>query len=201
MTWKRVSASEIEETIARDEPYDEIVPRQPAIYAWRRLLRPPPGVLDAPTQFLEWVEKVLSTPVATIRDREISHYAILTCFTLGGQGLSPDKIETLKAMAAKPKGRRYLAGFLNEISDMLPAVYAGETDNLYRRVREHISGESGLLSSITLDLHLAWRDLELWYWALPAQMAEDSQQNKSLRTLLEMIATRLAIAPYVRRIG
>lgn len=197
--WQNVSGSELEEQLATGRSLDELLPTLPAIYMWRRHLRAQQTVLQSPATFKIWVSKVLKVPLATIRNKELSHYAVLEALHLGGQGLSPEKEATLADLARTSQGRTYVASFLQSLAVTMPSVYVGEAHDIRSRIRQHVSGESELKDVLLADFGLSWFDLDLWYYALPAH--HNTEQPKALRTLLETVATRLTLAPCVRRIG
>jgi hypothetical protein len=197
--WLKVDGAELEERLALSDGLADLVPQGPAIYMWRRNLRPPPAAHISPSSFRSWVSTILAVPLASLRRRELSHYALLESLVIGGQALSNEKQETLELLARNNKGRSYVVAFLGSIASALPAIYVGEAENLEVRVRSHLRGESGLRESIAKELGMSWNDLELWYYCLPP--GGDETTAKSLRTLLETIATKLTLAPCVRRIG
>jgi hypothetical protein len=197
--WQSVSGSDLEERIALGRPLDELLPRVSAIYMWRRHLRAQGAVISSPAAFHAWVTAVLKVPIATLRKRELSHYAVLETLYLGGQGLSLEKESTLADLARNQKGRGYVAAFLQSLAESMPSVYVGEAHDLRNRIRNHLIGETGLKAVLSEDFSLGWPDLDLWYYELPA--GADADRPKALRTLLETVATRLTLAPCVRRIG
>ena len=197
--WQNVSGSDLEERIAVGRTLDELLPESPGIYMWRRHLRAQRAVIASPAAFQAWVAQILKVPLATLRKKELSHYAVLEMMSLGGQGLSADKEATLSELAKNPKGRAYVAAFLQSLAASMPSVYVGEARDLRSRIRDHLNGESGLKSVLSEDFSLAWSELDLWFYELPAD--DDGQRPKALRTLLETVATRLTLAPCVRRIG
>jgi len=192
----RVDGNELEERLATGDSIADLLPISPAIYLWRRNLKPPPGALASPSAFRNWIERVISVPLASVRRRELSHYAILEGLTLGGQGLSDEKKQTIEHLSAK--GRSYVAQFLQALAAELPSLYVGETQNLRERIASHVRGESGLKDVLVEDFGVSWRDVDLWFYELPRGNDESA---KPLRTLLETLATKLTLAPSVRRIG
>lgn len=197
--WEKVTGLELEERIALDRPLDDLLPSGPAVYMWRRNLRLSPAATTSASAFQAWLGKVMRVPIATLKKKELSHYSILEKLSLGGQGLSADKENTLGELAKNAKARVYLAGYVESLAMALPSLYVGEAHNLTVRIRDHINGDSGLKSLLIEDFELGWPDVELWYFVLP--LDDDSEKPKSLRTLFEAIATRLTLAPCVRRIG
>lgn len=197
--WQSASGSELEERLILGRSLEELLPETPAIYMWRRHLRAPRLARSSPAGFQEWVDRELRTPVATLRQMELSHYAIIETLHIGGQGLSSDKQSTLAELSRSPMGRAYVAQFLQSLATALPSVYVGEAIALRTRAREHLQGDSGLKTVLQIDMGLEWTALDLWYYELPR--SRDDEEPKALRTLLEMIASRLTIAPCVRRVG
>jgi hypothetical protein len=197
--WEIISGSDLEERLTLGRSIDDLIPEGPAIYMWRRHLRAQQAVISSPAAFNAWVGGVLKVPIATLKNKELSHYAVMEKLCLGGQGLSQDKESTLADLAKNAKGRSYVATFLQSVAPAMPSVYVGEAHVLRNRIRDHVLGDSGLKAVLSEDFGLSWSDLDLWFYALPIE--NDAPKPKALRTLLEAVATRLTLAPCVRRIG
>ena len=75
---------------------------------WRRHLRAPKLARSSPAAFQEWVGTELKIPVATLRQMELSHYAIIETLHIGGQGLSSDKQSTLVELFGVQRGEHTL---------------------------------------------------------------------------------------------
>jgi hypothetical protein len=194
--WKKVEGNELEDGLI--DKLGDLLPDGPAIYMWRRNLRPPVAVLSSAVAFREWVDTIMSVPLGLVKRRELSHYCVLGSLLLGGQALSEAKGQTIDGLAMNPKGRAYLAEFLSSLASALPSLYVGEATNLRTRVLDHIRGDSGLKEVLATDFGVSWHDLDLWFYPLP-KGSEDA--TKALRTLLETLATQLTLAPSVKRIG
>lgn len=196
LRWQSASGSELEERLTLGASISDIIPSSPAVYMWRRHLSAPLLAVSSPMRFREWVQKTLSVPLASLGGRELSHYTYLAGLKFGGQGLGVEKQASLELFCGGVKGRKYLATYLQSLAPFLPAVYVGEASKLDDRVKQHVSGESGLRDLVTTEMGLDFQDLDLHYCTVPP-----GESAKELRTLLETIATRLTVAPCVRRIG
>src|SRR5687768_12008685 len=97
--WEKVDGSELEERFATSDGVADLLPDGPAIYMWRRNLRPPPAVLVSPAAFRSWIDSAVAVPIACLKRRELSHYALLENLTLGGQALSEEKGRTIELLA------------------------------------------------------------------------------------------------------
>ena len=202
--WRVVEGNELEEALRRPKGIEECLDRCQAVYVWRRRLRPPARVLTSRGAFVEWVEQVTAVPVGLIRDVDLTHYARLESLRIGGRGLTTEKRDTLSAWAGVPDVRRKLARFVQSLAAFTPPLYVGETDNTHRRVAEHLAGHTALREALE-RLKLEWWDVDFWYWRIGESPANDETADpaaaKARRTLLELIATRLALAPFVERPG
>lgn len=196
LTWQIVESSELADTEGSAD-LSEVVPPTPAIYMWRRNLRPPAAAAQSSAVFVDWVTKALSVPVAAVLDKELSHFLVVERLRIGGSGLNQEKQATLEVLSRAPRGRAFVLKYLRTLVDVLPAIYVGETDNLTTRTRAHLGGETELLGGLE-DLGLTFQDVDLHYFTMRDGSTDN---NKALRTLLEMVSTRLTVSACVRRIG
>ena len=116
----------------------EIVPPKSAIYAWKRNFRPSPDLAADPVSLAEWIAETTKSPAASIPARELSHYLLLHGISIGGAPLTEAKLQTLKSWTSEPRSRRWLMDLIESIRMLAPPLYVGESDNLARRVKEHL---------------------------------------------------------------
>jgi len=57
-------------------------------------------------------------------------------------GLGPDSVETWKALISNPETRLALERILLEASLLMPPLYVGRTNSLWRRYTEHVNGRA-----------------------------------------------------------
>jgi hypothetical protein len=203
IAWQRCSARELEQAITQNLSLQGLIDDCQAIYIWRRCLTPPVALLDNPASLCRWIELMTSKPFGLIENKVLTQFATLKNLALGGSGLSSDKVDSLKRYVAKPAGRRFFANFIRELSPFCPPIYVGETNNVRRRVQEHILGLTDLKETVEQKLSLTWTDLDFYYLGLGTLEAEgsDSLTKKELRTLLEMITSQMIFAACVKRSG
>jgi hypothetical protein len=197
-SWKIVAGSQLQESIARQESLEGLVPESGGIYLWRRGLIPPPGVSISSIAFREWIENLMRIPLAIIDQKGLSHFATLERLRLGGIAINEEKLTILHELSQSDRGRELVIDFLAALSSQLPALYVGETANFRIRVIEHVTGISGFRDLVHEQYGLTIRDLEYAYYGLPPGSSENS---KKIRTFLETIGTKLTLSSAVRRIG
>ena len=197
-TWRMVDGVELEERLVQVNGLSEVLPSGPGIYIWRRQFKASPAAKSSPHAFRTWIKKTLTTPIAVIKRREISHYASFEGLQLGGQALSLEKDRTLSRVSEADKGRKFVAGFVESLEQFAPVIYVGEAVSILDRVRTHLKGDSDLRGVVETELGLRFGDLTLFYCEVPVG---DEENMKAVRTFLETLATKLTLAPCVRRIG
>lgn len=180
---------------------EDLIGSSAAIYVWRRNLLPPPHVVQNAHQLNAWLTECLAKPYADLPAISLAHFLYLRGIVLGGGSLSEVKAATLKLSLQEMRNRHWLRAFLGSLNDLAPPLYVGEADNLARRVRDHLRGDTDFASILREKIKLSWDTLTLLYCPLPAQFASDSAGAKDRRTLLEMIAARLLLAGCTTRPG
>lgn len=197
--WQSVSGLELERSYVSQDRMTENVPDNSAVYAWKRKFRPPNGIVSDPIAFAAWIASIVRTPSAILSQRELSHYLLLHGISIGGLSLTDAKLSTLKAWTADPKSRRWLLSMVQSIESLAPPLYIGETDNLARRVKDHLAYRTDFAVTLRDKLNLAWQDCELWYCEVPDEFL--GVDAKERRTLVELIVARLAVAGCTSRPG
>jgi hypothetical protein len=197
--WQSISGVELERTYVGHDRMTENVPAQSAVYAWKRRFQPPRGIEADPVALAAWIAETVKTPSAILPPRELSHYLLLHGISIGGAPLTDEKLNTLKLWATEAKSRRWLLTIVQSIGTLAPPLYIGETDNLARRVKDHLGYKTGFSLTLRDKLNLTWRDCELWYCSVPGEfLAIDA---KGRRTLVELLVARLTVAGCTSRPG
>lgn len=197
--WQTISGVELERAYVGSERMTEIVPDTSAVYAWKRKFRPPAGILSDPVALAAWIATAVKTPSAILPQRELSHYLLLHGISIGGAPLTDDKLDTLNVWATEPKSRRWLVSMVESIELLAPPLYIGETDNLARRVKDHLRNSTDFSLMLRDKLNLQWKDCELLYCSVPDEFL--LIDAKARRTLVELIVARLTIAGCTSRPG
>jgi hypothetical protein len=196
--WVPVAGEELLRADFAKEMKDEL-PTGSAVYAWRRKFRVPDNAYSDPQALVDWIALTLKTPTAIVSEKSLSHYMQLHRLTIGGKPLTSDKIETLKNWSQDIASRRWIIDTVQSISDLVPPLYVGETDNLARRITEHIRGKTQFSSTLSEKLNLDWKDCTLVYCRLPDSFIDANPDAR--RTLIELIVSRLTIAASTSRPG
>lgn len=197
--WQSVSGLELERSYVGRDPMTENVPDKSAVYAWKRKFRPPARIAADPMGLAEWIAETVKTPSAILPQRELSHYLLLHGISIGGAALTDEKLSTLKDWVTDAASRRWLLAMVQSIETLAPPLYIGETDNLARRVKDHLGTKTDFSLILRDKLHLTWQDCELWYCIVPEELL--ASEAKGRRTLVELLVARLTIAGCTSRPG
>jgi hypothetical protein len=194
-----VSGLELERAYVGNSSMAEIVPAGSAVYAWRRKFRAPPGIAADPVALASWIAATTKTPSAILPEKELSHYLLLHGISIGGAALTESKLLTLATWAAEPKSRHWLLSMVESIGALAPPLYIGETDNLARRVKDHLGDKTDFSNTLLHKLKLTWQDCELNYCPVPAELLTTDAKDR--RTLVELVVARLTVAGCTSRPG
>ena len=196
-SWHEHPGDEIEKQILRGS---QVVPNSPAIYTWRLRLEPSRAELSSQMALVDHLRRVSEIPLAsfvpTVNDRRLRSKG----YEIGGSGLTVEKINSLGELAEHKSGREFLAKFLKLLQARLPAIYTGETDNVRRRVREHIDGTTDFAISWVDDCGYGWDRLQFAYLVLPGEEFS-GKEGKRARTALEYFAAQVSLSGYTDRAG
>lgn len=181
---------------------EALLPSDPAVYVWMRDITPPASIRHSAVKMERWVLAVSEAPLSVEGPLDISHYARILSMEFGGGSLPSLKKDTLSKLCSQPKGRLLLTAVLQELTNMAPALYVGETDSLARRVWEHISGATDFSHRLEEIPDWEWGRLSLRYICLPKPPSvTDTDMPKQVRTLLETIVSRVSLGVSVKRVG
>jgi hypothetical protein len=196
--WESFRGDELEDMFLRSEDLGTVIPRGSAIYAWRRLLTPPSSVASNPALLTRWIAECVKIPAAKLPRQDVAHFLSLDGVSLGGSPLTEDKLATLKGWLTESRSRKFVADVVASITELVPPLYVGETDDLPRRIKEHIAHETDFSCTLA-SLGLKWSDCKLYVCPVPAEFL--TVNAKARRTLIEMVVSRLAIAGCTSRPG
>jgi hypothetical protein len=199
--WTSIEGAELQWAFGRGESLVELVGSSAAIYLWRLNLAPPGHVVQNAHQMSAWIAECLSIPLAELPAVSLAHFLHLRGIAVGGGSLSDAKRQMLKEWLQEPGHRQWMRGFLASLSEIVPPLYVGEADNLARRVRDHLRGDTDFAEALEGKLKLSWDKLTFWYCVVPANLSSEDKGAKELRTLLEMLIARLALAGWTIRPG
>ncbi|WP_139363085.1 hypothetical protein [Gordonia sp. IITR100] len=196
--WASQPGEALYDALRVDEGIDDLIPRTPAVYMWKRTLRPDIVARSDPSAFIEWIDKLCSSPYGQIIDTQLNHFLAVQSIELSGRGLSKDKRGYLRTFLSDERARRWMTEFLAGLDNHLPSLYVGETGNLVTRVAEHIEGQSSFGQIINTSTQLDWRDLTLHYCIV---RATDELASKVARQTLEYLTSTVTVAGFSQRIG
>jgi hypothetical protein len=196
MSWKSISADDV---LSYSGPASDLVESGPALYLWKRNFRPQALDLADSVLFMAWLRRVISAPVAELDGVRIAHFLTVRGISLSGE-LTETKDGYLSTLSKNEKGRKIIVEFLRDLAGQAPALYVGETDEVSRRLLEHLNGETLFGIQINESEHLSWSDLEFHYLELKTK-DPDSSKSKNYRTALEQIAANVTIAGLTKRAG
>ena len=191
---------EIEDAGGTVQSLRSVIPSCQAIYLWRRTLAAPSEALLSTQTFSDWVEHILSQPFAEVKARDLSHFAEISGLRLRSRPLTQAKSRDLLAFGSKQNNRKFLAQFIEQVSPMSPPLYCGETNDLPKRVFDHITGATGFGKRV-VEGAFAWKELALHYYELGDGAVEVTSNQKRRAELLELIASGLSLSGFVERRG
>jgi hypothetical protein len=177
------------------------VPCMPGIYIWRRVLRFDP--IDHPShESMEaWVRRQAELPIAVLPMLQIARnpdepgtgirpgYAVMRDLRIGAARLPMEGL-----LPTETHARVDALTFLSEMTkEFGPALYVGESEDLQRRVREHVSGSTGFSRRVE-ESGLQMSDLVLSGVTM-------GSSSPAKRRQLEFLLTHLVGAPLTRKAG
>jgi hypothetical protein len=199
--WNAIPASDLIDC-REDGTLAEEVPPLPGLYLWRRRYVASQADVLGPEEFVQWVIELCRQANARLPSTTISHCVHTDGIRIGGGDIPQDKLRVLENISGQATKRRHLAKIVQELSAFTPPIYVGETNNLRRRLREHLDGSTGLYSYVNNVLGLDWADLDFCYLnTAPKPVETANDPDEPYRQTCELIAQRL-LAPFaVKRPG
>lgn len=194
--WRNLHGGELIDAF-EDGTLADLLPRRGGLYLWRRSYFPPLGVRGSADRCREWVHELAGAASARLGKRPLSHCVWLEGLQIGGGGLTDEKTGALESVTGSASGRDVLATFIETLSQFSHPVYVGQADDLLKRIRQHLAGETDLQAYLSETLGLSWPDLDLYFVVLSPNTARSEGSRKVLE-LFELIAQRL-LAPFGTR--
>jgi hypothetical protein len=201
-----IAASDLVEDLASDQTLARL-PTDAAIYFWKLRLAPPDEVSDYDADgWRRHLDRLSSIPQGRLPSVRFSHSIRAEQIVVGGGGLTQDKRNTLYSVVSTFQGARAVRRFLEQVQDQVPAMYVGETGNLRRRIKQHLSGDSDFALEVVRDGGFSWDDLVLGYCSLGSEQSDEVSEEPAadttkVRRALEYLAAELTIANYTKRPG
>ena len=178
---------------------DEI-PKSPGLYLWRRVASPPPGAIELPSLFIDWVEKELAAPFLVAQDKQLTPAICVDQLTLGGYELDSKKRDTLAVLCNERRHRTELLNLIDISTGVGPTLYVGHSENLKTRIGQHLRGGTDLKDRLA-QLGLSFDMTVLRYVVVPDEILNLASSPLAALTALEAIVTTLSMATLVMRIG
>ena len=178
----------------------EEVPAVAGVYVWRRILNVPSMLRQSRNDLANQIRKQAECPVAVFAEVKLS-----TNLAMETTGIRPSyillgkvKVGSAQVQEAKiPNDLQECCEFADALSASLqlfgPVVYVGQSKNLRARVRQHMSGQTGLVERLQ-ECELTLQDVALYFVPLPAT-------SKRQRENFELLLTHLTGAPLSRKAG
>lgn len=196
--WALAFGRDLVELAESHQSFDTVVPTRAGVYLWKLTLRPTISQRNDPVAFADWLNTLCMTPQGRAIESQLAHFIRLNGVEIRGRGLPDDKRAFFKAFLANAAARRWMLAFLDGLTAHMPAMYAGETENLSARARQHIVGESDFGAYVIDEPSLDWKNLDFHYVTVDhPHQGQASRARKSL----EYVASCLTIAGFTRRPG
>jgi len=177
------------------------IPALPAVYLWRRVLR---YDSNEPSGFDEeeaWIRRQAEAPLATLRSlrlstaRDACSTNVRSSFVLLGElRIGAAYLQGKELLPRADVDRRFVLETLEGLVDAYgPVLYVGESEKLQQRIRQHLRGETGLVTRLK-ECGLGLKDVALSYILL-----DGTPENCRLQ--IEQLLTHLVRAPLTRKAG
>lgn len=176
-------------------PITSVLSNSAAIYMWKRNLAPPWLAQHSRQEMYDWCKKLVETPSGVIEGAQISHSLKSLGFELVGK--LDAKKDSLNEFLSTPEHRKWAFKFLQDLEPHTPPIYVGQTQNLEKRVRSHMSGVDGFGKKISEHSNLSWDDLHLRYCIVTGKV----EVTKKYIEAMEYITQVLTISGYTTRAG
>jgi hypothetical protein len=179
---------------SRSAPLARIPEGVPGIYAWIRNIRMP----DSPDMFESALMEEISNPKFAAREGLIKPYYGVRVSSQGE--LSSGKKQRLQGALKQDGFRKDIRNALG-LSVLLQApLYIGKTNNLRRRISEHLDDES-LLRKRFADASIDIDSCSILIFPIDSNINPDEHEEDSFEDLYEEIFSRLFLPQFSLRIG
>lgn len=193
-----VPADELLDSLTSDEELDQLR-EVPAIYMWRLRLEPTCHPSDAP-EVMKHYKRLARLPQGETGEIPLGRMARVTNLELGGVAFPEKKAEHLDDFLASPENSSFLHEYLSHLERTLPALYCGESDNLRRRTKEHLTTPTRVNQLVKDEANeITWADLRLDYVYLEGDAEISMSENQ--RKALEYFTGVMCVAAYTKRLG
>lgn len=173
---------------------NELLPQTSGLYLWRKRVSCSASTASTPEECAEWLLSLAKQPTGVLREQELSHCVKLDGITVGGGGLTREKKNTLPLATSSRAMRVRIVKIMESLTQFMPPIYIGETNNVCKRVSQHFRGETGLEAYVKDSLGLRWLDLEFHYHQLSRSQSV-SDDARRVQELMEFIAQR-TLSPF-----
>lgn len=196
--WRNFAAAELFDQISEGDGLD-MLQEEPAIYMWRLSLEPTCHPEDA-KGVMDQFERVARLPQGEQKDIGVGRMVRIKSLELGGVPLPEVKRAHLREFVTGPDNSRFAHGFLKALEVTLPALYCGETDNLRRRAKEHLTTNTKINQLVkSPDNELSWEDLRLDFFYLDDTDTMSMSENQ--RKAFEYFTGIMCVAAFTERLG
>lgn len=188
---------------------------QPAIYSWYRSLKLQDAI-QTPEAFISRINNLLSARLSDVHLGRLGYLYEIRINEHSGNLTSRSK-DLLYRISENPIARKWLAKNLEEASLLQSPLYIGKTLDLRRRIGQHMSGSSGLLTRLkdagipiqTCIVQFKYISIKEVPELFPTQNSteienEEKERSKDFNNtvlLVEELLTRLSPAAFVRKPG
>lgn len=193
--WRSVAGADLVEFLAEGQLGDAI-PSCSAIYAWKWHLLPDRISASSAGGILQWIDDLSRMPYGRRIEMDTA-YLHMGDIRLRPSSLSEAKRAVLSEFLARSGNREWFVRYVQALSQHAPALYVGETGDLPKRTRDHLTGESDFGSYVRSEPGLSWEALDLYY----AVLNGPSDQESEVRKTLEFVSSIVAIAGFTTRPG
>jgi hypothetical protein len=200
LSWTTFEGCDLAEEDARGE-LDVLVPSTPGIYAWRRSVHSLKAHLGSAGAFANEIERFFRTPLGRIGPRALAHFVWLDGLQIGGSDLPDGRTQELRVFLQNIKNRRAMLQILSAAIEIAPPLYVGETENLRRRTKEHLTGQTQFAERLFQESKQTPSALRLSYIAIGDLHLQDVEDARSHRTLSELLIAKLTLATLTSRPG
>ena len=162
-----------------------------AVYLWVKRLAPPARAVSNKMAFSQWIESALSRTDGVVHGT-VGHLGHAE-FTLGRRSISSEKLAALEEITESYDQRKIFQKLFSQL-DYSIALYVGETNDLAKRVRDHLGGTTGFAKRLH-DYGHTWDDVGLRFVLLPPTVTLTQRQA------VERIVASMLLAPATSRSG